>query len=324
MLSPNALGAILTEQTIAALEGAGRRGRRQQPARDARGRRAAARSAASSMRPITSSTPAASSTSAPNISATATPSLVRQRIEGIPVRLEQIWAESAEQRPRSGGGRRRYGAAADRQGHNARGAMHALANPARFLRFARPATSWLLLIGLALAVAGMVAGLTLTPPDYLQGETVRILYIHVPVGLARHGRVAGHCRGVGQPARLAPSAGGGRRAGGRAGGRDLRRDLPRHRLDLGPADLGHLVGMGRAADLDADPVLPLPRLHRAGLGRARARRGGADRRDLRPGRRDQPADHPLFGAVVAHASPGPEHRHHRLDASTTRSCGRCR
>jgi heme exporter protein C len=58
--------------------------------------------------------------------------------------------------------------------------MHALANPARFLRFAKPATSWLLLIGLGLAIGGMAAGLTLTPPDYLQGETVRILYIHVP------------------------------------------------------------------------------------------------------------------------------------------------
>src|SRR5215218_7484737 len=58
--------------------------------------------------------------------------------------------------------------------------MHALANPARFLRFARPATTWLLLIGLVFAIAGMAAGLTLTPPDYLQGETVRILYIHVP------------------------------------------------------------------------------------------------------------------------------------------------
>ena len=58
--------------------------------------------------------------------------------------------------------------------------MHALANPARFLRFARPATLWLLLIGFALSIAGMAAGLILTPPDYLQGETVRILYIHVP------------------------------------------------------------------------------------------------------------------------------------------------
>ena len=58
--------------------------------------------------------------------------------------------------------------------------MHAFANPTRFLRIAKPATSWLLLVGLAFAVAGTIAGLTLTPPDYLQGETVRILYIHVP------------------------------------------------------------------------------------------------------------------------------------------------
>ncbi|MBA3668492.1 MAG: cytochrome c biogenesis protein CcsA [Sphingomonas sp.] len=58
--------------------------------------------------------------------------------------------------------------------------MHALANPARFLRLARPATAWLLAIGAVLAGFGMVAGLTMTPPDYLQGETVRILYIHVP------------------------------------------------------------------------------------------------------------------------------------------------
>jgi len=58
--------------------------------------------------------------------------------------------------------------------------VHALANPTRFLRIARPATTWLLLVGLALAIFGMAAGLTLTPPDYLQGETVRILYIHVP------------------------------------------------------------------------------------------------------------------------------------------------
>src|SRR3954453_346253 len=71
--------------------------------------------------------------------------------------------------------------------------MHALANPTRFLRFARPATMWLLLIGLVLAVAGMAAGLTLTPPDYLQGETVRILYIHVPaawLGMAGWGGIA--------------------------------------------------------------------------------------------------------------------------------------
>jgi heme exporter protein C len=58
--------------------------------------------------------------------------------------------------------------------------MHVLANPARFLRFARPATGWLLWLGLLLTAAGLAAGLALTPPDYLQGETVRILYVHVP------------------------------------------------------------------------------------------------------------------------------------------------
>ena len=58
--------------------------------------------------------------------------------------------------------------------------MHRFANAARFVKVARPATGWLLAFGLALAAAGIIGGLTLTPPDYLQGETVRILYVHVP------------------------------------------------------------------------------------------------------------------------------------------------
>jgi heme exporter protein C len=58
--------------------------------------------------------------------------------------------------------------------------LHALANPARFLRIARPLTPILWWMGAALIAFGCWAGLTQTPPDYLQGETVRILYIHVP------------------------------------------------------------------------------------------------------------------------------------------------
>ncbi len=58
--------------------------------------------------------------------------------------------------------------------------MHFLANPARFLRIARPASNILLIAGLVLAAAGIIGGLTLSPPDYLQGETVRIMYVHVP------------------------------------------------------------------------------------------------------------------------------------------------
>jgi heme exporter protein C len=58
--------------------------------------------------------------------------------------------------------------------------VHRFANPARFLKIARPATAWLLLFGLALTAIALLGGLALTPPDYLQGETVRIMYVHVP------------------------------------------------------------------------------------------------------------------------------------------------
>ena len=71
--------------------------------------------------------------------------------------------------------------------------MHVFANPARFLRIARPATAWLLGVGLALVLTGVAGGLLITPPDYLQGETVRILYIHVPaawLGMAGWGALA--------------------------------------------------------------------------------------------------------------------------------------
>ena len=58
--------------------------------------------------------------------------------------------------------------------------LHALANPARFLKLARPLTPILFWAGVVLALIGAWAGLTQTPPDDLQKETVRILYIHVP------------------------------------------------------------------------------------------------------------------------------------------------
>lgn len=58
--------------------------------------------------------------------------------------------------------------------------LHAFANPARFLKVAKPLTPILFWAGALLVAIGCWAGLTQTPPDYLQGETVRILYIHVP------------------------------------------------------------------------------------------------------------------------------------------------
>lgn len=58
--------------------------------------------------------------------------------------------------------------------------MHGYANPTRFLKLARLFTPALLVIGLVLAGGAMAWGLIEVPPDRLMGETVRILFIHVP------------------------------------------------------------------------------------------------------------------------------------------------
>ncbi|MCB2048598.1 MAG: heme ABC transporter permease, partial [Novosphingobium sp.] len=58
--------------------------------------------------------------------------------------------------------------------------MHAYANPARFLRLARWLTPAFLLAGLALTGGALAWGMTSVSPDRLMGETVRILFLHVP------------------------------------------------------------------------------------------------------------------------------------------------
>ena len=58
--------------------------------------------------------------------------------------------------------------------------MHGLANPARFLRIARWLTVPMLVVGVVLTGASLAYGLFWAPPERLQGETVRILFVHVP------------------------------------------------------------------------------------------------------------------------------------------------
>ena len=72
--------------------------------------------------------------------------------------------------------------------------MHAFANPARFLRIARWLTPVLLVTGLVLTGAALAYGFFLAPAERLQGETVRILFIHVPtawLGMAGWMTIAG-------------------------------------------------------------------------------------------------------------------------------------
>jgi heme exporter protein C len=58
--------------------------------------------------------------------------------------------------------------------------MHFLANPARFQRFSTWALPWLGLLTALLWIAGLYLALVMAPPDYQQGETVRIMFVHVP------------------------------------------------------------------------------------------------------------------------------------------------
>ena len=65
------------------------------------------------------------------------------------------------------------------------------ANPTRFMRLARVLVAPLSVLSVLLILAGLYYGLLASPPDYQQGDTVRIMYVHVPAAwLASLGYVA--------------------------------------------------------------------------------------------------------------------------------------
>jgi heme exporter protein C len=77
--------------------------------------------------------------------------------------------------------------------------MHRFANPARFLRLSAAVLPWSAGLAILLFATGLWFALGASPPDYQQGETVRIMYVHVPsawmamlvyAGLAIAGAVA--------------------------------------------------------------------------------------------------------------------------------------
>ncbi len=58
--------------------------------------------------------------------------------------------------------------------------FHSLANPARFQRFARRIQPWSWACAAALITTGLLWGLVFAPDDWQQGDTVRVMYVHVP------------------------------------------------------------------------------------------------------------------------------------------------
>ena len=176
-----------------------------------------------------------------------------------------------------------------------------LANPARFTRFSATALPWcgwaaamVLAVGLLL-VAGLVAA-------GLSAGRERADHVHpCPGGLDGVERLFASRRVERRGPRLAPSSRRDRRSRRRTDRRCLHLCLPRHRIALGAADVGHMVGMGRPAHFGADPVFSLSRVHRAGerLRRSVARRQGGV--GARTGRGRQPADHQILRRLVEHA-----------------------
>ena len=58
--------------------------------------------------------------------------------------------------------------------------FHRFANPARFLRMSAALLPWTAALTLVLMATGFYLALAGSPADYQQGESVRILYVHVP------------------------------------------------------------------------------------------------------------------------------------------------
>ncbi|MDA0306332.1 MAG: heme ABC transporter permease [Proteobacteria bacterium] len=74
--------------------------------------------------------------------------------------------------------------------------FHRFANPTRFLKLADVIQPWIAGATLVLLGAGLYFGLFASPPDYQQGETVRLMYIHVPsawMAMFCYSALAGSC-----------------------------------------------------------------------------------------------------------------------------------
>ncbi len=58
--------------------------------------------------------------------------------------------------------------------------MQRFANPTKFMRISGRLLPWLAVLSALLFLVGFYMALFVAPPDYQQGETVRIMFIHVP------------------------------------------------------------------------------------------------------------------------------------------------
>jgi len=58
--------------------------------------------------------------------------------------------------------------------------IQAFASPQNFYRISEKLIPWFLYPFITLTLVGLYWALIVSPPDYQQGESVRIMYVHVP------------------------------------------------------------------------------------------------------------------------------------------------
>jgi heme exporter protein C len=58
--------------------------------------------------------------------------------------------------------------------------MHRFANPAQFLRLSSAILPWATVLTVLLSALSLYLALFVAPPDYQQGDAVRIMFVHVP------------------------------------------------------------------------------------------------------------------------------------------------
>jgi heme exporter protein C len=72
--------------------------------------------------------------------------------------------------------------------------VHRFANPTQFMKIANAIFPWVAGLAVILFLVGLPIALVTSPADYQQGETVRIMYVHVPsawLSLMVYGTMAG-------------------------------------------------------------------------------------------------------------------------------------
>ena len=199
--------------------------------------------------------------------------------------------------------------------------LHFLANPARFLRLAAHAAVADRRGGDAVG-GGLYLALFVSPPDYQQGETVRIMYVHVPAAWMAMMVYAAASR---SPAPW--------RWSGVIRWPTSRRRRRRRSAPPSPScawSTGSLWGQPMWGtwwvwDARLTSVLVLFFLYLGHIALAHAlrrpRRAARGPRDPGAGRGRQPADHQILGRLVEHAAPaGERHADRRADDRIRRCC----